>query len=114
MNTEKKIKLILFTCTFLLLFSGCNNSSPVRNKVFQNGLIMIIFYDNQVSYNMFIYKDYKYDKKTKTVIIQQKNLFNEDVFEKLTYDPKNNCIYDEEGTRYDYLGKTKDIKFYNK
>ena len=110
----KKIKFIFFTFIILLLFSGCNNFSPVRNKVFKNGFVMVIFYENQVSYNMIINKKYEYDRKNKTVIVSQKNLFNEDVFEKFLYDPKENCIYDEEGTRYDYSGKTKDIKFYNK
>ena len=111
MKNKIKILMSLFFCILIIFFSGCSLS--VKNKVFQNGFVMVIFYDDQVSYNMVVYKKYEYDRKTKTVTVRQKNLFNEDVFEKFFYDPKENCIYDEEGTRYDYKGRTSDINFYN-
>ena len=105
--TEKIFLTFLFI--FVITFTSC---SSVKNKVFQNDFVIVIFYDNQVSYNMLVYKNYEYDRKTRTVTVSQKNLFNEDVFEKFVYDPKKNCIYDEEGTRYDYKGRTTDIKNY--
>lgn len=111
---KNNIKKIIFYTLIFLFLTGCN-SRTVKDKTFQNGPIIIIFFnDGKVSYNMITFKDYSFDKINKKVTVSQKNLLGEIVHEYFTYDPKNNCIYDENGTKYTYSGKSSKIKLYSK